>query len=68
MTRRNVVRRTGIAIVVGLAPYLLAPSCGGDTVRQPDGYPCTRNRDCERELVCVGGTCRTDPADGAVSD
>ncbi len=66
--RPRAVRTAWIAIVAGLAPFLVAPSCGGDTVKQPDGYPCTRNRDCERELVCIGGICRTEPTDGAVSD
>ena len=61
-------RAAGVAIVLWLAPWLIAPSCGSDTVKQPSGYPCTRNRDCERGLVCIAGTCREEPTDGAARD
>lgn len=55
-------------LALATAPWLMAPSCGSDADRQPIGYPCTRDRDCERTLLCIGGTCREEPGDGPAGD
>jgi hypothetical protein len=56
------------ALVLVMASSLLAPSCGNHAERQPVGYPCARDRDCEGHLLCVGGTCRVEPSDGPAGD
>jgi hypothetical protein len=58
-------RAATTAGALALASLLGAPSCGTRGDRRGEGDACTRSRDCDDGLVCVGGECRV-PADGAV--
>jgi hypothetical protein len=51
--------------VGGLAAvFCMGPSCGTRGDRRGEGEPCTRTRDCEDGLVCIGGECRVPPDAG----
>ena len=52
------------AIVLG-TPFYMGESCGLEENTKVSGEPCTRDRECELGLSCIGGVCAV-AADGGI--
>ena len=55
-------------VLLGIAALSqMAPTCGNDFGHKGPGEPCTRDTECEEDLLCNGGMCE-DPVDGGFDD
>lgn len=61
------IREVSVVAVVVLG-FLGIPACGSDHGQGGLNAPCTRSKDCERDLVCEKGVCSSTDASVLAAD